>query len=80
MAVRSSASKLGEPRAKRVVKHPFPGIEFEREFDRTVVEVDETAVIAPSDGFDIEQGGREAGLSGGVLEIGQRAGILGISD
>jgi len=71
---------LRELRAKRVVKHPFPGIEFERQLNGTVVEVDEIAVIAPSDGFDIEQSGRKTSLSGGVLEIGQRAGILGISD
>ena len=70
--------RLGEPRAERIVKHPFPGIKLERQFDGAIVEIDEAAVIAPSDVLDIDQGGGEAGLPRGVLEIGQRAGILGV--
>jgi len=63
------------------VKHPFPGVELEGELDGAVVEIDEVFVfIAPSDVFDIDQGGAEAGLPRGILEIGQRAGILGIFD
>jgi hypothetical protein len=62
--------------AERVVKHPFPGIELEGEFDWSVVEIDEVAVFAQSDVFDVDQRGLQSGLARGVLEIGQRAGIL----
>ena len=48
------------------------------EFDGGIVEVDKAAVIAPSDVFDIDQGGGKTGLPRGILKIGQRAGILGI--
>ena len=70
---------FGEPCAERLVKRPFPGIEFERGLDFAgVAEIDEAAVVAPSDRFDIEQGGLNAALPRGVLEIGQGAGILGV--
>ena len=42
-----------------------------------IVEIDEAAVVAQADVLDIDQRGRQAGLARGVLEIGQRAGILG---
>ena len=41
-----------------------------------VVEIDEAAVVAQSDVFDVDQRGLQSGLACGVLEIGQRAGIL----
>ena len=49
------------------------------EFDRAVVQIDEAAVVAPADILDVDHGGRKSGLRRGVLEIGQRSGILGIS-
>ena len=68
---------LRKPRAELVVKHPLPGIELEGELDAAVVEIDEAAVVAPSDVFDVDQSGGKAGLPCGVLEIGQRAGVFG---
>jgi LPS sulfotransferase NodH len=44
------------------VKHPFPGVQFERELDWTIVQIDEAAVVAQSDVLDIDQGGRKTGL------------------
>src|SRR5271169_288336 len=60
------------------MKHPFPGIEFEGKRDFAIVEIDEAAFVAPSDGLDIEQCGLKAGLPCGILEIGKRAGVLGV--
>src|SRR6266849_3639923 len=74
-----SRRRVCQPRAERILEHPFPGIEFERELDCAVVEIDKTAVVAQSDILDIDQCGCEPGLPCGVLEIGQRAGILDIS-
>ena len=58
------------------MKHPFPGIELEREFDRAVVEIDEAVVFGKADVLDVEQRGRKARLPRGIFEIGQRAGIF----
>src|SRR5262245_17805531 len=58
------------------MEHPFPGVELEGELDRTVIEIDEAMVPGKSDILDIEQRSREAGLPGGIFEIGQRAGIF----
>ena len=69
---------FGKLLAERIVEHPFPGIELEREFDFAIVQIDEAAVVAQPDVLDIDQCGCEAGLPRGVLEIGQRAGILGV--
>ncbi len=65
-------------RAELVVEHPFPGIELEGEFDVAIVEIDEAAIVAPADVLDVDHGRIEAGLPCGVLEIGERAGILGV--
>ena len=43
-----------------------------------IVEIDEAAVAAQPDVLDIHQRGLQSGLARGVLQIGQRAGILGI--
>src|SRR5207248_3350537 len=65
-----------EALAELVVKHPFPGIQFEHKLDGSKLGVDEAAAVAPSDLGDIDQGRSETGLYGGVFEIGERAGVL----
>ena len=67
-----------ELRAERVLKHPFPGIELEGELNSAIVEIDEAAIAAEADVLDIHQRGLQPGLARGVLQIGQRAGILDI--
>src|SRR4051812_12416534 len=71
-----SGRRCEESLAELVVKHPFPGIEFEHKLDRAKFGVDEAAAIVPPDLRDIDQGSGEAGLYSGVFEIGQRAGVL----
>jgi hypothetical protein len=61
------------------VKHPFPGIELEGEFDGAVVEIDEAASRRQGPmSLDVHQRGLQSGLACGILQVGQRAGILGI--
>ena len=72
-----SRRRFRKLRAKGVVKHPFPGVELEREFDSAIVEIDEAAVFAEADILDVDQRRGQARLGRGVPEIGQRAGILG---
>jgi hypothetical protein len=68
-----------EPHPEFVVKHPFPGIEFEHNLACSTVRIDKAAAVAPSDLRDIDQGGGEAGLYSRVFEIGECAGVLVIS-
>src|SRR6185312_6466638 len=69
--------RLADGCAERLLKHPLPRIELEDQRDRTIVEIDEGAVIAQSDILDVEQGGGQASLAGRVRQIGQRSRILG---
>jgi len=48
-------------------------------FDSAILQIDEAAIVAASPRSSMSiQGGSETGLACGVLEIGERAGILGV--
>src|SRR5439155_25349814 len=49
-----SRRRFRKLRAKGVVKHPFPGVELEREFDSAIVEIDEAAVFGKTDILDVD--------------------------
>ena len=70
---------LGSSR-RRLAEHPFPGIELEGELDRAVVEIDEAAaVVAPADVRRCRAAWlRARPARARVLEIGERAGVLGV--
>ena len=68
----------GSVAAERLAHHPFPRVELEQQVDRLVLGVDEAgrAASRPIVSIVDHQGG-EAGLLRAVLEIGERAVILG---
>src|SRR5689334_13251998 len=70
--------RLRQATAEFLAKHPLPGIELEREFDRAIVVIDKPAILAPSDLRDVAHGRAAAGLARDIFEILQRAEIFGV--
>ena len=68
----------GKRHAELLAKHPFPGIELEADFDGHIVGIDEFALGGAADHVHRNELGRGAGLTRGVRQIDERAGILGI--